>query len=200
MVEKLKIGEGSHPRKSAVIATKVNEIIDYISPGGGLTGSYSAGFVDYNDTATAITPITLPANTWVSITNNGAGAFTNTSYLPPGITRMMDTSNGKFLVDELALGSFFVVRNDFTITPSTNNAIVEQRYVLGAGANEYVLEAILGRLDSGSGKGYRFSLKPDFLYVGDLNTQQNPITLQIKLSTPGTLVNAGSAVGVAING
>jgi hypothetical protein len=54
----------------------------------------------------------------------------------------------------------------------------------------------VGRLDSGSGVGYRFSLQQDMIYMGDTNTKNNPIGLQVKLSTDGTLVNAGTALGV----
>jgi len=34
------------------------------------------------------------------------------------------------------------------------------------------------------------------IYMGDLNTKDNPIILQLKLSTNGSAVNAGSSIGV----
>jgi len=34
------------------------------------------------------------------------------------------------------------------------------------------------------------------IYMGDTNTKDNPIKLQVKLSTNGTLVNAGTSIGV----
>ena len=154
------------------------------------------GIADYNDTATASTPINLVANTWTTLTNNGAGAFTNTSYLPEGVTNLMDTSTGQFDFSELALGDYVIIRNDYTVTPNTNNALLELRYQLGNGGGAYTLQKTVGRLDSGSGIGYTFALTPDFIYMGDANTRDNPVTLQIRLSTSGTVVNAGSAIGV----
>ena len=159
------------------------------------SGDYS-GFADYNDSTTAGTPINITKNTWTTITNDGAGAFSNTSYLPYNITTLMDTSTGAIDVTELELGDSILVRNDFTVTPNTNNALLSFRYQLGTGGGLYTLEKIIGRLDSGSGQPYRFSLTTDYIYMGDTNTRDNPITLQVYLSAKGSLVNAGSVIQV----
>ena len=106
----------------------------------------------------------------------------------------MDVSTGAIDVSELALGDTILIRNDFKVNPNTNNALLEFRYQLGSGANIYTLETTLGRLDNGSGIDYRKSLKPDLIYMGDTNTKDNPIFLQIRLSTNGTLLNAGSVI------
>ncbi len=164
-------------------------------PSDGSNTSQS-GFGDYNDTSTSASPLVIVADTWTTIPNNGLGGFTNISKLPSGVTQLMDTSDGSFDFSELSLGDGCLIRNDFTITPNTNNALLEVRYELGNGGGIYTLETILGRLDSGSGKGYRFSLIPELIYMGDLNTKDNPIKFQVKLSTNGTLINAGSAIQV----
>ena len=157
-----------------------------------LDGSaYGNGFIDYNDTTGAVS---LAEDTWTTIPNNGLGAFTNKTYSPEGVTEFMDVSTGAIDASELALGDTIVIRNDFSVNPNTNNALLEFRYQLGTGDGAYTLETNLGRLDDGSGKDYRFSLKPDLIYMGDSNTKDNPIILQVKLSTSGTLTNAGSAI------
>jgi len=149
------------------------------------------GFIDYNDTTGGVT---IAADTWTTIPNNGLGAFTNKNFKPQGVTEFMDTSTGAIDVSELELGDSIFVRNDYTINPNTNNALLEFRYSLGAPAGAYTLEKIVGRLDSGSNQNYRFSLEPDLIYMGDLNTKDNPIVLQVKLSTKGTLTNSGSVI------
>ena len=160
---------------------------------GGILG----GFMDYNDTATSTTPITLVADTWATIPNDGLGAFSNDSYKPDGnVVELMDTSVGAIDPTGLNLGDVILVRNDFTVTPNTNNASLEFRYSLGTGAGSYTLQKRLGRLDEGSGIGYRFSLTPDLIYMGDLNTRDNPISLQVKLSSSGSLINAGTVITV----
>lgn len=150
-----------------------------------------SGFIDYNDTTGSIA---LVENTWTDIPNDGSGPFSNDTYAPEGITELMDVSTGYIDTTQLSLGQSILVRNDYSVNPNTNNALLEFRYVLGDGAGEYTLEKSIGRLDSGSGKEYRFSLEPDLIYMGDENTRSNPIKLQLKLSTNGTLTNAGSVI------
>ena len=151
------------------------------------------GFIDYNNTDN---PTALASNTWQTLPNDGLGAFSNSTYAPVGVASLIDTSDGSIDVSELDLGDVILIRNDFSITPDTNNALLEFRYQLGTGGAIYTLETVMGRLDDGSGKPYRFSLKPDLIYMGDTNTRDNPITLQIRLSTSGSVSNAGSVVTV----
>ena len=154
------------------------------------------GFADYNDAGTSTTAINLVANTWTTITNDGSGAFTNLDNLPFGVTSLMDTSTGFIDPTELDIGDSLVIRNDYTVTPSVNNSLLKFRYELGTGGGVYQLETIVGRLDSGSGIGYRLALKPDFIYMGDSNTRDNYIKIQVNLENAGTLVNAGTVIQV----
>lgn len=175
-----------------------NELLEQIlaASGGGSGGNGGNGIADYNDTSTSASPVVITADQWVTIPNNGQGSFTNTAYLPDGVTTLMNTSTGAFDFSQLNLGDNCFIRNDFTITPNTNNSLLSLRYELGSGGGVYTLETIIGRLDSGSGQPYRFSLTPQMVYMGDTNTKDNPIKLQVKLSTNGNLVNAGSSIGV----
>ena len=171
-----------------------NELLEQILGGSG--GNGGNGIADYNDTSTSASPIALVANTWTTIPNDGQGSFTNTAYLPDGVTTLMDTSTGAFDFSQLSLGDNCFIRNDFTINPNINNSLLSLRYELGSGGGVYTLETIMGRLDSGSNQDYRFSLTPQMIYMGDTNTKDSPIKLQVKLSTNGTLVNAGTSIGV----
>tara|TARA_R100000655_G_scaffold61890_1_gene100289 strand:- start:1846 stop:2433 length:588 start_codon:yes stop_codon:yes gene_type:complete len=153
------------------------------------------GFIDYNDTSTSASPILLVADEWTDIPNDGLGAFTNKLYTPEGVSELLDTSTGYLDFSDIALGSEIIVRNDFTVTPGTNNALLEARYLLGVGAGEYALQFWSERLDNGSGIGYqRVTSFP--IYMGDTNTQSNPAKLQIKLSTTGSVVNAGVYISI----
>lgn len=163
---------------------------------GNTTTTTANGFMDYNDTSTLGSPVVLAPNVWTAVPNNGLGAYTNKTYKPNGVAELMDTTTGSIDPTGLELGSTILVRNDFTVTPNTNGTLLEFRYTLGVGGNSYTLEKILGRLDSGSGIGYRHSLVPDLIYMGDTNTRDNPIGLEIRLSASGVLINSGSAIQV----
>lgn len=156
----------------------------------------NGGFIDYNDTSTSLSPVVLADNIWTLIPNNGAGAFTNKNYPPYGVTELMDVSTGKIDPTGLELGDVIYIRNDFSVTPSTNNSALLFRYTLGGPGGEYQLEKSLGRLDRGSGIAYRFSVTVDKIYMGDENTRSNFIGLEVNLTTAGTLVNAGSVISV----
>ena len=153
------------------------------------------GVLDYNDTATATTPIAIAADTWTTITNDGLGQYTNKNFKPYEVTELMNSS-GQIDCAELQLGVGIFIRNDYQVNPNIDGALLEFRYVLGTGAGEYTLEKIENRLDNGAGRYYRNSLIPDYIYMGDSNTRDNPITLQVRLSCAGTLINAGSAIQV----
>jgi len=170
--------------------------VNMVRSGGLLTYLQSLrlnhGFVDYNDTTGAVA---LVADTWTDVPNNTLGAFTNTTYKPTGVTTLIDDTTGYLDFTELSLGTEITVRNDFTVNPDTNNSLLQARYLLGTGAGEYALLFSSERLDSGSGIDYqRVTTFP--IYMGDTNTRDNPGKLQVKLSTTGTLTNAGSYISI----
>ncbi len=152
------------------------------------------GFIDYNDTTGSIS---ITEDTWTDVPNNGLGAFTNKTYKPESINDVMDTSTGYLDFSELSLGSEVLVRNDFKINPHTNNSLLEVRYLLGQGADEYALNFWSERLDNGSGIDYQRVLSFP-IYMGDLNTQGGVGKLQVRLSTSGVLTNAGSYISIRL--
>ena len=160
----------------------------------GVSATIHDGFADYNDSSTASTPVTLVEDVWTTLPNDGLGSFTQ-EQLPPGLGTLLG-SGGSLDLTGLQVGSDLLVRPDFTVTPSSNNSALAFRFSLGNGDGAYTLEQQLGRLDLGAGIPYRFALQALYIYVGDLNTRDNPVNLQIKLSGAGSVVNAGMAVKV----
>jgi len=154
------------------------------------------GFVDYNDASTSSSPVSLSAGVWTDVPNDKLGAFTNTTYTPDGVSTLMDGSTGYLDFSDLTLGSDLLIRIDFEVTPNTNNSLLETRYVLGQGANEYPLPVRSRRLDSGSGIAYASEKGSFYIYMGDSNTLGGVGKLQVKLSTNGTLKNNGVAIKV----
>jgi hypothetical protein len=152
------------------------------------------GFIDYNDNTG---DASLTTETWTDVPNNGLGAFTNKVYKPTLINDVLDGSTGYLDFSELTLGSQLLIRNDFTVTPNTNNSLLEVRYLLGQGAEEYALKFWSERLDSGSGIGYQRVISFP-IYMGDTNTRGGVGKLQVKLSTNGSINNAGSYIKIDI--
>lgn len=153
------------------------------------------GLADYNDTSTATTPVSLVADTWTTLPNDGLGTFSQEN-LPNGVTTLLDATTGALDISELTQYSDIFIRPDFTVTPDSNNASLDFRFLLGTGDGEYTLPTSLGRLDDGAGIAYRRSTIAHYIYAGDSNTIDNPIFLQVKLSSSGSVVNAGMALKV----
>ena len=162
------------------------------------TGTQSiGGFSDQNNSGGAVS---LSANTWLDLPNDGAGAFSNTDYLPANVTTLMDNSTGYIDPRELNLGDAILIRNDFTITPTINNALLEFQYSLGSGANTYTLPKTPFRLSAGAGVADRIVSSTDYIYMGDTNTRDNFIKIQIRCTAAATVNNAGSVMQVLRGG
>ena len=189
-----------HDENGSFISLYPSQMVDLGLTVDGLTNNVAScqsinsniGFADYNDNTG---DISLTADTWTDVPNDKQGAFTNVSYLPSSISSVLDEATGYLDFSELTLGSQLLIRNDFTITPNTNNSLLEVRYLLGQGVGEYALKFWSERLDNGSGIGYQRVVSFP-IYMGDTNTQGGVGRLQVKLSTNGTLNNAGSYIKI----
>ena len=155
-----------------------------------LAAKDDVGTVDYNHGGGAQS---LAAETFLALNNDGAGAGTNTTYLPSGVTSMLSTN--QIDASQLKLGDWLLVRSSFRITPATNNQAIDIRYTLGTGANSYTLEQYTGQLRQGAGIEQPFS-QPQLIYMGDANTRDNTIGVEVRTSGPASIQNEGFALGI----
>lgn len=153
------------------------------------------GIADYNDTSTASTPLSLVADTWTTLPNDGLGSFTR-EHLPNGVTTLLDNTTGAIDISGLSAQSTIKIRFDFGVTPNSNNSILNFRLLLGDGVSTYALPTSFGRLDEGAGVRYDRGLFIAGVYAGDLNTIENPIFLQAKCSANAQLLNRGMYIEV----
>lgn len=157
------------------------------SAAGAVSG---LGFVDYNDTGG---DVSVQADTWTTVTNDGAGAFTNKGFTVSGVTEVMD-SVGRLDFQYLSLGDGLLVRTDVTVTPSVNGLSMEVRWNLGT-TSPYSLSTSLGSLVSGAGISTQVVFL-NYIYIGDTNTANGLGELQFRSSEDCTLNNAGSAIQI----
>lgn len=162
--------------------------VGFDSPQAGGSSSFM-GWIDYNDTTGNVA---LTANVWTDIPNNGLGAFSNRSTLPlaGGVTELLDVTDGSLDFSELEIDDIVLFRYDFTITPNTNNSVLDFRLLVGEVGSEYTLNILVPRLDKGSGIPYQQTGVFE-VYMGDLNTRDGGAKLQVRLDSNGTLNNNG---------
>lgn len=178
------------------VPTTVQQIYDLLSSvfinGGGNGTGVSVGFFDYNDLATSTTPISITGGAgFVYLTNDGLGAFTNKNYPPVGVTDVWDSANNEFDFSQLTLGSRVDIRTDLNITTASPNTEVELAIEMAVGGGSYDLV-----IDTESYKTASLHDNQTFynwIYMGDLNTLNNPAKLKIKSSDDIDVVVNGKA-------
>lgn len=160
----------------------------------------NTGFQDFN--AVNSYPVTVLADTWTTVTNDGAGGFSQDTYGPydpldggQKFGDLVDTTTGALDFTSLALGQKILIRSDFRFTPTVNNTYVQFRYQLGTGADIYYLTTQVGLLSAGAGIEYPVQ-STNYIYMGDTNTRNNPIVLQVNCTNDTTFTNLGSVIEV----
>ena len=139
------------------------------------------GWQDFNDLATASTPINLAVGgTFYPLTNDGAGSFTNTAYKIADHGLIWDTVADAFDWSDLALGDTVDFRLDFTVTVAANTQVTT-RIALGTGGSAYTLQVDNSFFKS---SGTYQITKWYSIYMGDTNTLNNGGVLEV--SSDGT--------------
>ena len=149
------------------------------------------GFFDYNDLATATTPISVTGGSGFSyLTNDELGSFTNKLYPPDGVTDVWDASTNAFDFSELNLGSKVELRVDVEVTIAGANAEVDISIDLGIGVAIYTIA--VGRQYFKSAGTYHIVLS-NFIYIGDTATLNGGGKFKIESSNDMDVVVNGWA-------
>ena len=173
-----------------------SENIEITQPGGSGTDvlvakKQDSGFFDYNDAATAITPISVTGGgASVPLTNDEQGVFTNKLYPPAGVTDVWNESTGLFDFTELTLGSRMHYRLDFDVTITGNNAELDTMVELAIGGSPYQL-TVDREYFKGAGT-YNITVG-SFIYIGDTNTKNNGARFVVSSSNNASIVVNGWA-------
>ena len=101
----------------------------------GSNGALDHGFFDYNDTATATTPVTVIGGSTAYLTNDEAGAFTSKTYAPDGVSDVwIAGATNEFDWSALALGDTIDIRLDVELDIQSVNTEVTIALELGSGS------------------------------------------------------------------
>lgn len=146
------------------------------------------GFFDYNDLATATTPISVTGGVETKLTNDGAGPQTIKTYAPVGVTDIWDEVNDDFDFSELSNGDMIDIRVDLEVTTSVINQEFSVDMNAGIGGFPYVIPLIKAEFKTAGAQ--QVSSFRGF-YIGDDNTRLNPAEI---------VINSASDCDVKING
>lgn len=159
---------------------------------------FSGGLVDYNDAATTTTPLVVTGGgADVQLTNDTLGAFTNTAFLPDGVTSLWNTTTNQFDFTELKLGDMLDIRLEITADMSGPNSELDIDLELGIGAGAY---AIAFSRENYKTSGVKQIDRWNGIYLGDSNTLDNPARFIIRSDTNCNVVVAGWYVKIIRKG
>ena len=151
----------------------------------------SNGIYDYQDFATLSTPITIDTpGTWYTLTNDGLGPNTNTTYALPSVADIWDSSVNSFDFTGLELGDSIDIRMSIDVISGTNNQDFDvSLFVNDGGGGQYTLPFISQQ--SFKTPGTKSLIRFNSIYMGDDNTRNNPARFKIKSSAAGSVIVIG---------
>lgn len=156
----------------------------------GPTGVLTQGFWDYNDLATDSSPIALSiADQDYTLTNDGLGTFTNTSFGLPGVANIWNSSTDRFDFTQggvLAVGDTLDLRLDVEVTTTVANTAVEVHLELGLGGSPYPIT--VNPTTNFKTAGTYHLVRWMGVYLGDVNTLNNPARVVAKADDTGATV------------
>jgi len=157
-----------------------------------------SGIYDYNDLATTASPINPSTDTWTSLTNDGNGVNTNTTYGIADIPNIWNTTSDVFDFSTLSLGDSVDIRLDLSVTTTANSQEVLVDMFLGTGGSTYQVPFI--NPTQYKTTGVQRIVAFNSVYMGDSNTKDNSATLQIKSDASSSVVVNGWYVRVIRRG
>ena len=122
------------PNKMVVVNNAGNALILQDQPTPPEQFLNSVGYFDYNDLVTQTTPLTAVANVPLKLTNDTAGANTNTSQNPYGVSYVWDSTTNQFHFAELAIGDTIDIRVHVQVTTTSANQKISLKAKFGIGS------------------------------------------------------------------
>lgn len=171
------VHETSKDSNLNVLETANQTVVSKINSATLTDETVRMGMQDYNDLATATTPIAVPGtSTFIDITNDGIGPATNKIFKVTGVGELWDTTAQLFDWTSLKLGDQVNVRLDLEVTTSSPNQTVVVQMLVAVGGSTYTLAYSENNFkDTGPHEINRMSL----IYMGDTNTLDNGAKFQI---------------------
>ena len=152
----------------------------------GLLIENSFGWQDYNDLATKTTPITLTADTWTELPNDGAGPYTQTGHKIFDHGNIWDTAANSFNFTDLSVGDVLIIRLSATVTTYSSNINIGGKLKLATGSGiEYDVPFFFGLVKSA---GSHYITTTTMIYIGNTETRDYPGKVLAFSDTSGTEV------------
>ena len=169
-----------------LLISRLQRQLGSLGGGGELN---SDGFEYVSDKNLESNPITLVADTWTKVTNDGASSSTKRNSLPEGVTRIYDVDTDRIKLDQLPTTGWLIFRFGVKVNPNVDNVTLKARiaYTLPDGFKFY-LQAPGALLNDGAGIEYEEQFTLTF-YVGDQDTKDGYGELEVRADGTGSITD-----------
>lgn len=144
----------------------------------------ATGFVNYHDTATATTPISVPSGTWTNLTNNKLGSLTVNKL--PGSIDLWNSSTNRFSFSGLPLYTQLTGRFDIEVTTGGNNMDVDVRALVAIGTVSEYPFPLMTQMRFATAGTHQVNIF-NGMYLGSNDVRTAPASLQIRTSGTATV-------------
>tara|TARA_Y100000361_G_scaffold138204_1_gene140209 strand:- start:612 stop:1553 length:942 start_codon:yes stop_codon:yes gene_type:complete len=167
----------------------LNRIQQQLSTVGGGGENNTDGFEYVSDKNLESNPITLVADTWTKVTNDGTSGSTKRQHLPEGVTCIYDTDLQRIRLKELPVNGWLIFRFGVKVIPNVDNMTLKARikYTLPDGYQFY-LQAPGALLNDGAGIEYEEQFTLTF-YVGDEDSKNGYGELEVRADGTGSITD-----------
>ena len=167
----------------------LNRIQQQLSTVGGGGENNTDGFEYVSDKNLENNPISLVADTWTKVTNDGTSGSTKRQHLPEGVTCIYDTDLQRIRLKELPLNGWLIFRFGVKVIPNVDNMTLKARikYTLPDGFQFY-LQAPGALLNDGAGIEYEEQFTLTF-YVGDEDSKNGYGELEVRADGTGSITD-----------
>jgi hypothetical protein len=167
----------------------LSRIQQQLSTVGGGGENNTDGFEYVSDKNLESNPISLVADTWTKVTNDGTSSSTKRNCLPEGVTRIYDVETDRIKLDQLPTQGWLIFRFGVKVIPNVDNVTLKARiaYTLPDGFKFY-LQAPGALLNDGAGIEYEEQFTLTF-YVGDNDSQNGFGELEVRADGTGSITD-----------
>lgn len=197
-VEKITGSKNNSLRVQGAFLSSVATASPYLTGNGTVSSPITFvnpnGWIDYSDSATAITPLSVTANVERLLTNDGLGLYGQTAAAPLNVTQLFNTTTNKLDFSQLSVYDELIIRVEIEVTVAANNAQWFMFIRFDEGGSTFD-EPISGRSYHKTSGTYPMVASFPF-YIGRETMRVNPSSIYFKSDTNCTVVVKGFYISV----
>lgn len=155
---------------------------------------FDFGWFNYNNSNNTQV---VPADVWTTLANDSLGDATYTNFPPDEVSRMLDPTTGRILLDELDVGDEVYIRHTINLMPKANTTAYSFSHYFGNDPGSFRLPIGMSSvLDEGAGTPTGDFVLDTHFFILDDNSRLNGMLPQVLVSNETEVIYKGCYISV----